>query len=137
MMKLELVRKSVVVNAVIGRDTKMFLAVFHADLLTVFSPHLALRSAINFGEARTNKPRRSTTDKPQLQSDAHAAPCVEVGQHEAGDSNNFQDAIEINGLRQLFKDTLYTKSAHDKSLSGRCMSRMICGSLSSTGARLP
>src|SRR5260370_3480473 len=137
MMKLELVRESVVVNVVIGRDAKIFLTVIYADSLVALGPHFGLRSAVNFREARADKPRRGAADKAELQSQAHAGPRVEIGQDEARDSNNFQDAIERDGLRQLFKDTLHTDSAHDESLSRRSMSKMHSAPPSPLGPRFP
>src|SRR6266851_1742429 len=97
------------------------------------------RLAVNFRKARAHKPRGRADDKSNLQSQVHAAPGIEVGEDEARHADDFQDAIEINGLRQLLQNAwLYAKSTHDDSLSGRCISKMMCGSSSpATGARLP
>src|SRR5579859_945549 len=98
-----------------------------------------LCSAVNLGEAGANKPGRRTNDESDFQSQVHATPGIEVSEDKTRHAYNLQDAIEINGLRQLLQNTcLYTQRTHDDSLSGRCMSKMICGASSSTGnARLP
>src|ERR1700730_16417176 len=97
------------------------------------------RLAINFCEARSDKPRGGAAQKAQLQCESQAAPGIQIGDDEARNAEDLQHAVEVNGLRELSEQAFgCVQCIHGRSLSGRGASKIIgISSSSAAAARLP